>query len=522
MRTVLIGSDFMYDKDGNLKPIEINTAVGWHRNKIEDNESSLDLNELNSFITEQGFNKVVYIGGLSHLDTALSSSCSNLTIEYEYHLINETSITIPYIEDNETTLVIRSSYDTTALVDDTYCRDKVNFLNLIKDSSFGSQFAYLNESNEIINNITTINDNNGHPNFILKAVLPQYDKNEYPKLYKVTNEEELNRLISNVVTSDYFLMEFHFNPNELIENHIKVFRGLNLLFPPNLESISLGGYTRISDNSIESGSDFDSITFELIGDRRKYISGDYRLKLPKLLATDLVQMSDDTYKLATDLVVGDIIKTIDIPNPFDIDNNIDTINYKISLSELESGTTYSTNAITHIASVNVLSNIVKLTFTDGSDWFDNLESKYLSIRNNEVRFLTLLNGSIGGEFEIAIGDSVLLLDTLNTDTPTFVTKEIANIERLQQFFGGYEISVENARLFLTKSDVDSDKSYVSIEHNVGEYCTSSSPGCQQVQCFKGSYCIQTYVGAPYQACANADFCNCQTSCESGGFPIGKL
>ena len=27
MRTVLLGSDFMYDKDGNLKPIEINEIL---------------------------------------------------------------------------------------------------------------------------------------------------------------------------------------------------------------------------------------------------------------------------------------------------------------------------------------------------------------------------------------------------------------------------------------------------------------------------------------------------------------
>jgi hypothetical protein len=520
MRTVLIGSDFMYDKDGNLKPIEINTALGWHRNKIEDDSNSIDLTALNSFITEQGFTKVVYIGDISKLDSYFSSSFSNTEIEYEIHPISSNSVTIPFVEDNETTLIIRSAYDTTALVDDTYCKDKVNFLNLIKDSSFGTQFAYLDESNQLISNISTINDNGEHPNFILKAVLPSYDKTIYPKLYKVSTQEELNTLISNVVTNDYFLMEFHFNPNELIENHIKVFRGLNLLFPPNLESISLGGYTRMSDNSIQSNVSFDSITFELIGDRRSYISGDYRLKLPKLLATDLVQMADDTYKIASELVVGDMIKTIDIPNPFDIDSNNETTNYKISLSELETGTTYSTNRITYIDNVNVLSNIVKLTFTDGSDWFDNQGSKYLSIRNNEVRFLALLDGSIGGEVEIVIGDSVLLLDTSNTEVPTFVTKEIANIEQLQQFFGGYELSVENTRLFLTKSDVYADKSYVSIEHNVGEGCTSYGIPCQQVQCFKGSYCVQSYN--PPQSCQGSAYCTCQNNCSTGGGPIGKI
>jgi hypothetical protein len=58
-----------------------------------------------------------------------------------------------------------------------------------------------------------------------------------------------------------------------------------------------------------------------------------------------------------------------------------------------------------------------------------------------------------------------------------------------EFFGGYEITVENAHLFLTKSDVDSDKSYVSIEHN-GVDCTYSILGnCEYGQeCGKQQLC----------------------------------
>jgi hypothetical protein len=485
MRTVLVGSDFMYDKDGNLKPIEINTAVGWHQNKVEENESTLDLVTLSTFITEQGFTKIVFIGGIIHLDSSLSNLSETLGIVFEKHSVGSNSITIPYIEDNETTLIIRSAYDTTALVDDTYCRDKVNFLNLIKDSTFGSQFAYIDDSNQLINNITIINDNGEHPNFILKAVLPQYDREVYPKFYKVTTQEELNTLISNVVTTDYFLMEFYFNATQLFENHIKVFRGLNLLFPPNLESISLGGYTRVCDNSVETDSIFDVTTFELTQDRNKYISGDYQMRLPKLLDTDLVEMADGSTKLATELVVGDVIKTIDIPNPFNVDNMDDVANYRISLSELQTGTTYTTNAITSLKRVNVYTNIIKLTFADGSDWYDNRGSSYLSIRNSEVRFL-ILGENILDEYKMTIGDSVLLLDTTNSETPSFVTKEISNIEQLHQFFGGYEISVENAHLFLTKSDVDVNKTYVSIEHNADD--CSGDPACAQGTCNKGFIC----------------------------------
>ena len=486
MKTLLIGSDFMYDKDGVLKPIEINTATGWHKTKFESDADSLDLSGIESFVSNNGFTKIVYIGNIRPVKVRLVEFCSEKGIEFEIHNTNSNSVTIPYIEDNDTTLIIRSSYDTTALVDDIYCRDKVNFLNLIKDSSFGSQFVYIDDNDVLVNNITTINDNGEHPNFILKSRLSQYDKELYPKFYKVSTQEELNELIQNVVTSDYFLMEFYLNSNELIENHIKVYRGLNLLFPPNLESISLGGYTRVCEDSISEPSTFDSLSYELTSNRGKYLSDELPTGLPKLLDTDLVQLSDGTYKIATELVVGDLLKTIDIPNPFNVDDSDDTSNYKITLSELQSGTTYSTNAITAIRRINTLTDIIRITFTDGSNWFDNPSSRYLSIRDNEVRFLTFSLPEFSDEYSIIIGDSILLLDTTNEENPVFILKEISNIEFTKEFFGGYEITVERAHLFLTKSDVDSDKSYVSIEHNVG--CSPAGCGEFGGQCQKSQIC----------------------------------
>ena len=101
------------------------------------------------------------------------------------------------------------------------------------------------------------------------------------------------------------------------------------------------------------------------------------------------------------------------------------------------------------------------------------------------------------------------------DTPTFITKEIVNIEIVQQFFSGYEITVENAHLFLTKSDVDSNKSYVSIEHNINESCYSGTINCDQSDCSKGEYCVQTFNTTP---CGTAFFCDCQPNCSVDGGP----
>ena len=58
MRTVLLGSDFMYDKDGNLKPIEINTSVGFTKNHLEDINDIFDTTSLKEFVTQNEFIKI--------------------------------------------------------------------------------------------------------------------------------------------------------------------------------------------------------------------------------------------------------------------------------------------------------------------------------------------------------------------------------------------------------------------------------------------------------------------------------
>jgi hypothetical protein len=220
------------------------------------------------------------------------------------------NITIPLVEDSETHLIIRSAYDVTAVVDETYCKDKVNFLKLIQFSEFGHQFAYKNENDEIVSNITTISDTGVHPNFILKAKYPVYDKNEYPKFYKVTTLEELDVVLQNV-TDEYFLMEYHLNLNKIENNVVNVIRSYNLLYPPTLESISIGAYTKHGNVQLFENVTYDTETFEINSNFRKsYITNTQTINKPKLMNDDLVMMADGTYKTGLELQVGDVVKTI--------------------------------------------------------------------------------------------------------------------------------------------------------------------------------------------------------------------
>ena len=497
MRTVLIGSDFMYDKNGNLKPIEINTAVGWDGvEKLEENEDCLDLSGLYEFVSNSNFQTIHYVGQIAYLHEKLESHYSGSSVTYQFHQVGGDAITIPLIEDNETTLIIRSAYDTTALVDDTYCKDKVEFMKLIQSQSFGSQFAYMDEDNNLVSNITTINDNGVHPNFILKSKLPGYNVEIFPKFFKVTNQTELDVVISENVTSEYFLMENYVNEEKVWNGHLKVIRSLNLLYPPSLESIQLGQYTKINHNLLQENVTYNNTTFELDPIfRESYLTNLVTQWQPKLLDTDMVEMSDGTFKTALDLEVGDLIKTIDIPATSEVSTVRQEYVYTdLTYEGLVSGTTYSSNQVTHKKRVNRITMVSKLTFEDNSDWEDTIDSSYLVDIGGIIQFKRIR--------KLVAGDVVLLLNTENENVD-FVRKTIVtNVER-RSVFSGWLISVENVHLFLTKTSSSNNTSYVSIEHN----STSCPPGCATGgNCAYGCgacpkyqpYCLRTfYVCHPY-------------------------
>lgn len=497
----MLGTDFMYNTAGNLVPIEINTNIGMDGYIPEEYDEVFDLSELSSFITVNSFTKISYIGSLTILNRYLKPFCESLGLEYEFFPLGGNFV-IPYIEDTSDHLIIRSAYDSTAIVDEEYCKNKVNFLNLIKSKPFGVQFAYIDENDSLINNITTIIDNGNHPNFILKATHPIYDKDEYPKLYKVTNQTELDAILTNL-TIGYHIVPFHYNPSKLYESHLRVIRSFNLLFHPDLNSIPIGQYNRITTKNIDENSTFDMTTFELSNvDKRKYVvdSGKDGLHLPKLLDTDEVEMSDGTFKTALQLQNDDIVKTIIIPNPHEVSLEDDCANFGITYAEFESGTTYSSNRILNKERVDKLTEYVTLTFTDNTTWEDTKNSRYLILKDDNVQFKNLDSDDI--KCGLIVGDQLILVDTAYPEF-TSVLKEVSSINIERIIFSGWEFTVEERHVFLTRTS--GNTSYVAIEHNPAT-CTNSVP-CGQGTCNKNYYCCTMSLDPNAGVCYTCGACS---------------
>ena len=479
MKTVIIGTDLVYDLNGNLKPIEINTNINYTQNKIQDDVDVFDSLDLKNFIVNNSFNKITYIGWNPRIKSLLLSVSEELNLQFEEIYVGNTSVTIPLVEDSPDNLIIRQAYDITAIIDEEYCKNKVNFLNLIKNTEYSSQFAYMDSTNQIVSTITEIKDNGEHPNFILKAVNPNYDKNIYPKLFRVTTQEELNVILQNV-SEDYFLMEYHFNTNSLFENSVTKIRKISLLYPPTLESIHIGTYTDLSAEKLNTNLIYDNQTYELDNDQRYiYVTKDFgTLDLPKLLDDDLVVMEDGSLKTGLDLQIGDYVKTISIPGVTEnIDPDKDTISYDIDYTTFANNVEYTSNRVVGKKRVDVFVKMCNINFSDGTSWSDTITSKYLVVNEGIVKFKRLDN--------LIVNDVVLLINTTDENNVIIEEKTVTNVTIGNDKFSGFLISVEKTQLFLTKtSNTLESPSFAAIEHN---YCYTY---CNKNQCCYGLFYMQ--------------------------------
>jgi hypothetical protein len=343
----------------------------------------------------------------------------------------------------------------------------------------------------LVNNITSINDNGEHPNFLLKAINPSYDKSIYPKFFKVSNQSELDTIIANNVTNDYFLMEYLYNPTKKWNGHLTVIRSLNILFPPNLESIQIGQYTKLNQNMLLDNVTYNPTTFEVDSNfKSSYSTSPPNGNIPKLLDTDMVEMADGSFKTGLDLQVGDSIKTIEIPNVngTSIDSYLSS-DFALTYATLLTDAIYTTNVITNKQKVNTLTFINELTFEDNSTWEDTMGSLYLIDREGVIMFKSLFN--------IVIGDVVLLLDTTDNNI-NFTRKTVTANVQIKRVFSGWFISVETAMLFLTKTaGSTNNESFVSIEHNFlscPNYACVNSCGTQCASCPKNQSCSSGTCG----------------------------
>lgn len=400
MKGVLIGADLL-KLENEIKFLEINTDVDLFASDV----NFMDLDPLFSYLTTNSFTKLVLIYKTIHVVESVvalfQSKCDLNNITLEKIIIPSNSITIPSINEETNAFYLRAAFDVTAIIDDIYCKDKSEMVKLLVESNNESILpnTYVKfDDNTTFDNFTGLTDNGVHPNTIIKKILPDLYKNQYPEFRKIDTVENLDTL-KNELSDTLILQDYQFNSTNLDENHIADVMRVWVVLLQDVETmIELGGH------STRNQVPLDENTITYTGDvldkkwRNMYFSN------PKVITKgvpgiyEVIKIVDGQEVIASldSLEINDVIKSVKLLGL----NQDETIEYKQSWSQ--------TGSLSDIMEYTTAS-IINKTTTDYEGWF---------------REISYESGSITGSVIMTQAESMLVAESI---TGSFTFKSVIDI-----------------------------------------------------------------------------------------------
>lgn len=537
MRAVLVATDFIKDIDNTFKALEINTAVSL---VVKDLSNYLNLTEFDEFLSNNGIDTIEFItpkqgyDGVYDVDagtdtlsfvkdslpTYLMGHYSGSTITFNNHITEKTAITVPFIEDAPNKLILRVSYDTTALIDDVYSRDNWEFLKLMSDADTTSvPKTYFNHSELGFDSIgENIRDNNGFPNFIIKERFPTENYQQYPKVLKIDTVEQLNNIKNGLLPEEY-LQEYIYNPNDTLNGKLKTYRTVTMIYGGELSTFNfMSPFVHTNQVAPKTTVDYDDNGYIQSWERPCFIQkvgvkfgrGPLTTKIYHFDDTSKILMSDGTIKNMDTLNLGDSIKTLDIPNVPQDEENV--LEWKANYSSFSGTPVETLTTVEAKESTNAIEWLTNVTLEDGIEFSDITNSIVLVRKQNEldeVRFDSFLN--------ITVGDFFVLYDL---DKKEYIQKQVEKIEYSYENIKVHTVDVEPIDTFLTTQENVETPTYAMIQHNPPIACQG---WCCSVGIYNAYSCLNygadgfCYITYTYEYCSSLNpstyYCSaCSTGC----------
>ena len=486
MKAVLIGSDFLLDDNGNAKLVELNTSAGIYQSMVP----HLDFSGLENLLQTNSIAELVYIFNDQQvvtdpkfrvnlsLGTKLQSICETLGIAYTPYQVSTYATTVPYIEDTPTKFILRQAFDSTALIDDVYCADKMNLQELIKNESYAIP-TYLDTPECSIETLTDFNTGKT-PNIVVKSRFPGYDGRVLPQVHKISTQEELDTLKQNTQGTNY-IQEFVNSENNTKEGKYAILRSIDLIYGSNLDTLHLGSYHQSSPYAL-------SIWEDELEDNSTALTNKSRVKWISKVTTDVqnnIYHIDQSTKLVTptgqyisidEVEQGTVVKSAQFSN-FPTGSNVDVFGFSSSFAEMQDSLTVNTATVVGFQSSSLETVYLNITLEDGTNWDDSARSTfYTEVSGSSVtRFKSL------GQVEL--GDKVILLDVATNE---LVKKEITSLDPVYDVKVVYEVDVEEQDIFL--SVLDEATNIALVQHNP---CWCNGYNCGWYSCYNSCWTCQS-------------------------------
>lgn len=470
MKSVLVSLDFVYNKEGNLVPLELNTNTSENIGELkafntvdywEEASRYFNHEELHAYLQEHSISKIITIS--SRRDRFIDAFCVLYNYENDFVFVPQGQVVIPNVEDSDDTLIIRVSYDSYALIDDLYARDNFEFHSLISSESFASPVTFTQDGFDTINSFEASQDGIA-PNYVVKPRTPNYSKTEYPKIYKLETEEQLNSLKAGLEYNE-FIQKYEFHPSESFKyDRVIALRSMNLIIGSNLDVINILNYktfNSISTTNEKLVIDYDvNENFEMhpLQAAKYYPTWESRVGTSYHFDdNDQVLLADNTLARWKDLSPNkELIKTINLSyqETPEAASGVRVLtpenlqDFQISSSEIDKLWSIQKGLF-----VDITANHDEL---GEFQWYDGGLNAYLTLGEGGS-----INYKHGGRLEE--GD---VIHVYNNSTEQVLTLNITNIQYSIKDIPLYKMSLESRQPeFLIKLSDDNDDLFL-IQHNL--------------------------------------------------------
>lgn len=480
MKSILVSSDFVHDSNGNLRLLEINTNSGIVPTQLE----YFDFSSLKSYLLENGYTKLVFVynNNTNHFSIYLQDnwsadeSVNGITLELVK--VYDTFYGIPSdIVDNDTTFIIRSVYDSTAIVDSEFCANEINLYDLfISNNDTGSipNLKFKREDNtEFDNLLRTSNPQSNIPDyFFKKSVFSPYINN---KLVKLQNGATVDGLLEgdSTILNTYIVENYHYNESgSLYGNKIQAIRAYQLWYGSNLDSIDLAFVDSSALTVVPTEADF-SVTDNYVDKKWRYsyisnfLTSHDGPKQHGYREDSLVELQDNSQKQLKDVVVGDVVKSYIITSLPDAEvNTYNWFEWKQTKAEYDLLNKYeTTSSVVQMDSVQLDDFAVELTLEGNIVYNSLFGSGILTWQSGSdtVQFISATTVAPGDRIITSTGNGLLVQDmNVVYDTGSYFSFDVEESDTI--ILKPADIIVHNYECFAAGTKVLlSDGSEKSIE-----------------------------------------------------------
>ena len=403
MKGTFFSSDFVTDKDGNLRLIEVNTDTG----AVESQMSSFDWTDFVSILNSNNITELVVLYKtelqnpiVDNLEAAVSGTS---VTTFTRVVVPGSSIFPTSPEDSSNKFILRMAYDELAILDSEYAKGTLNLLKLFADNNDSESVINFYHNSSLYGSYNTLDNSiyNGSnlPDAVTKTVTELHMAH---KFYKIghstdTNENRYNDFISSVSDDNTIIQQYHISPEQIADGTVTSIRSFQIVYGGNLDICYVAEYEIEAVLDLPTSVNYDdTVVNNLIDSKHYYEFASNHIKNSShgILDDEGILDVDGNVINIVDMVVGQQYKGYHIEGLPETDDYDVLDSYYVSGNTLPSGSYETTTTLVSVGTDTTYANDMTLiTFADGSDVVVGGQTRFLVYcpEDDVIRFKRVLD-----------------------------------------------------------------------------------------------------------------------------------